>query len=150
MLDPNRRLRSHKELQRDAIRQASTYAHFSQNQALYMNRAVGTRLSAYEWAVADYFGKPKVLQIDSSLWTGAAGQTIRIEARDNLMVLRVYVRVWEKALLLEEGEALESDGEPFIWTYTTHTAIQPKPGIWLDVVAYDLPGNTGQKFLVVK
>jgi hypothetical protein len=150
MLDPSRRLRSHKELQRDAIRRASTYAHFSQNPALYLNKAVGTPLSAYEWAVADYFGKPKVLDIDICRWTGEAGQTIRIQARDNLVVLRVNVKIWENSFLLEEGEAIESETEPVVWTYITHTAIQPKPGIWLDVVAYDLPGNTGQKFLVVK
>jgi hypothetical protein len=88
MLDPKYRLRSHRELQREAIRRASTYAHFSQSQPFYSNKAVGTPFSAYEWAVADYFGKPKVLEIDIQQWTGEAGQTIRIQARDNLMVLR--------------------------------------------------------------
>ena len=150
MLDPNRRLRSHKELQREAIRRASTYAHFSQHQALYLNCSVGTPLSAYEWAFADYLGKPKVLRIDIGEWTGEVGEIIHIEARDNLAVLRVYVKIWEKSLLLEEGEAVESESEPFGWTYFTRTAIQPKPGIWLEVAAYDLPGNKGQKFLVVK
>jgi hypothetical protein len=150
MLDPSRRLRSHKELQRDAIRQASTYAHFSQNQALYSIKAVGTPLSAYEWAVADFFGKPQVLGIDIREWSGEMGQTIRIQARDNLMVLRVCVKIREAGLILEEGEALQSETDPSVWTYKTHTAIAPKPGVWLDVVAYDLPGNTGQKFLVVK
>jgi hypothetical protein len=150
MLDPSRRLRSHKELQREAIRKASTYAHFSQNEALYLNRAVGTPLSAYEWAVADYMGKPKVLGIDICDWTGDIGEMIRIQARDNVVVLRVYVKIWEKSLLLEEGEAVESETEPFGWTYITRSPIQPKPGIWLEAVAYDLPGNRGQKFLVVK
>lgn len=150
MLDPSRRLRSHKELQRDLIRQASTYAHFSQNQPLYLNRAAGTPLSAYEWAVADYFGKPKVQEIDICQWTGEVGQTIRIQARDNLVVLRVCVKIWEKSLLLEEGEAIESETEPCGWTYITRTSIQPNPGVWLEAVAYDLPGNTGQKFLVVR
>ncbi len=89
MLDPSRRLRSHKELQQEAIRQASTYAHFSQDQALYLNRSVGTPLNPYEWAVADYLGKPKVLDIDICGWTGDAGQVIHIQARDNLAVLRV-------------------------------------------------------------
>jgi hypothetical protein len=150
MLDPNRRLHSHREIQREAIRKASTYAHFSQNQALYLNKAVGTRLSAYEWAVADYFGKPKVQQMDIRGWTGEVGQTILIHAQDNLMVLHVYVKIRETSLVLEEGEAKQSKAEPSIWIYTTRTAIQPKPGVWLDVVAYDLPGNTGENFLVVK
>ncbi len=60
------------------------------------------------------------------------------------------MKIWEKALLLEEGEAIESETDPLGWMYITHTAIEPKPGVWLGVTAYDLPGNKGQKFLVVK
>ena len=150
MLDPNRRLLSHREIQREAIRRASTYAHFSQSQPLYLNKAVGTPLNAYEWAVADYFEKPRVLQIDIGEWTGGVGQMIRIEARDSLMVLRVCVKIRDTSFILEEGEAKRNKTEPFGWIYTTRTPIQLKPGIWLDVVAYDLPGNTGENFLVVK
>ena len=150
MLDPNRRLLSHREIQREAIRRASTYAHFSQSQPLYLNKAVGTPLNAYEWAVADYFGKPEVLQIDICQWDGGIGQPIWIQARDNLIVLRVYVKIRDTSLILEEGEAKQSKTDPSLWMYTTSTAIQPKPGVWLDVVAYDLPGNTGENFLVVK
>jgi hypothetical protein len=150
MLDPKYRLRSHRELQREAIRRASTYAHFSQSQPFYLNKAVGTPFSAYEWAVADYFGKPKVLEIDIQQWTGEAGQTIRIQARDNLMVLRVCVKIRETLFILEEGEATQSKTEPSVWMYTTRTPIRPKPGVWLNVVAYDLPGNMGENFLIVK
>src|SRR5215216_4597168 len=132
------------------MRLASTYAHFSESQPFYLNKAVGRPLSAYEWAVTDYFGKPRVMQIDICQWDGAIGQPIWIEARDNLMVLRVYVKIRDTSLILEEGEAKQSKTEPSLWMYTTHTAIQPKPGVWLDVVAYDLPGNTGENFLVVK
>ena len=107
-------------------------------------------MSAYEWALADFFGKPEVLGIDICGWTGEVGQTLRIQARDNLMVLTVSLKIRENGFILEEGEAVESKTEPGIWTYTTRSTIQPKPGIWLDVVAYDLPGNMGQKFLVVK
>jgi hypothetical protein len=150
MLDPKRRLLSQREVQREAIRRASTYAHFSQSQPFYLNKAVGTRLSAYEWAVADYFGKPQVLRIDICQWDGGIGQPIWIQARDNLMVLRVCLKIRDTAFILEEGDAKQSKTDPSLWMYTTRTAVQPKPGVWLDVVAYDLPGNTGENFLVVK
>ena len=150
MLDPRRRLRSHRDLQLEAIRRASTYAHFSQNQPLYLNKAVGTPLCAYEWAVADYFGKPRVGQIDISQWSGGIGQTIRIQATDNLVVLRVHVKICDGACIWEEGDAKQSDTDRSAWLYTTRTALQPGPGVWLDVVAYDLPGNMGENFLVVK
>ena len=41
-------------------------------------------MSAYEWALADFFGKPEVLGIDICGWTGEVGQTLRIQARDYL------------------------------------------------------------------
>jgi hypothetical protein len=150
MLDPKQRLRSHRELQREAIRMASTYAHFSQDQPFYLNKAVNTPFSAYEWAVADYFGKPRVLGIDIGQWTGGAGQAIRIQASDNLMVLRVSLAIRETFYVMEEGDAVQSRTEPSIWTYTTRTPLQPGPGVWLSAAAYDLPGHKGENFLVVK
>lgn len=150
MLDPQGRLLSHRELQRQAIRRASTYAYFSQCEALYLDKSVGTPLSAYEWAIADSFGQPRVLQIDIGGWSGGIGQAIRIQATDNLMVLRVRVKIWDGTRIREEGEATPSQTERSTWIYTTRTALQPRPGVWLDVVASDLPGNTGANFLVVK
>ena len=51
--------------------------------------AAGTAATAYNLAVADYFGKPEILDIDISRWTGQAGQKIYIRAKDNFMVVRV-------------------------------------------------------------
>ena len=130
----------------EAFMQASTYANFAYQQPLYMNRAVGTPLSAYDWAVADYFGKPQVLELDASEWTGGSGQTLRIRARDNVKVLVVRVMILDggqDGQTLEEGEAEQSETDSLLWTYTTRRSVTNKSGSRLDVQAFDLPGNVG-------
>jgi len=139
--------------QQDIIRSASSYAHFSQNQSLYQNKAVGSALSAYQWALADYFGMPEVEEIDVSGWTGEAGQSIVIRARENLIVLHVDVMISEGSAgnsVLESGEAEQSDTDRSLWIYTTSTAVPQQPGICVDVVAYDLPGNRGTGVVELK
>jgi len=130
----------------EAFMQASTYANFAHQQPLYMNRAIGTPLSAYDWAVADYFGKPQVLDLDASEWTGGTGQTIRIRAKDNVRVLAVRVVIrdgGQDGTVLEEGEAEQSETDSLLWTFTTCRSVTHKPGSRLDVLAFDLPGNVG-------
>ena len=148
MFNSNREF-THKA-QQDAIRSASSYAHFSQNQSLYQNKAVGTALSAYQWALADYFGMPEVVEIDISGWTGEIGQSIVIKARDNLMVLHVVVMISEGSdgkSVFEAGEAEQSDTDRSSWIYTTSMVVPQKRGVCIDVIAYDLPGNSGERSL---
>jgi len=130
--------------QHEAIRLASTYANFAQNQTLYAHKAIGTSLSTYAVAMADYFGKPQVLSIDISSWTGEIGQRIHIRARDNVMVLSVRLMIRENndsETTLEAGEAVQSKTDGLLWTYTTTRRVPQTPGTRLEVFAYDLPGN---------
>lgn len=139
--------------QHEAIRLASTFANFAQDQALYQEMACGTPLTAYSLAVQDYLGKPRVISIDISNWSGEIGQAIRIRARDNIMVLsvRVLIRRNEAShIALEEGEARQSADDRLLWTYTTTTRVPYRFGTRVDVSAYDLPGNRARKFLQVK
>ncbi len=136
--------------QHEAIRLASTYASFAQNETLYAHKAIGTSLSAYSVAMADYFGKPQVLGIDISSWTGEIGQRILIRARDNITVLRVRVMIRENSdseSALDAGEAVQSKTDGLLWTYTTTTRVPQTPGTRLDIFAYDLPGNMSTSYL---
>ena len=134
----------------DEIRQAVTYAEFACDQALYRSRAVGTSNTAYNLAVADYLGKPQVLDIDIQGWTGETGQTILVKATDNFLVLSVFLVIREGNNSLEEGEAEQSPSDSLLWKYTTQTPVQRKTGISLDAYAYDLPGNVGEYHLVLR
>lgn len=128
----------------EAVRRAVTYAEYAWDQPVYEYRAVGTPLSAYNLAVADYLGRPQVLDIDVRGWTGGIGQEIRIRAKDNFMVLSVRLAICGTEFLWEEGEATQSESDNLLWIYTTTTPVTREPGLRLEAFAYDLPGNVGE------
>ena len=129
---------------RETVRQAVTYAEFASGQSIYQSRAVGSLQSAYNLAVADYLGKPQIMDIEIHGWTGGVGQTIRLLAKDNFMVLRVHLVIRDSQFVWEAGETEQSESNKLIWTYITRTPVERKPGLWLEACAYDLPGNTGE------
>jgi hypothetical protein len=47
----------------------------------------------------------------------------------------------------EEGEAVQSELDGLMWTYTTTTIVPMTPAPRLDASAQDLPGNVGAKAL---
>ena len=139
----NRSLTGSKKSMQKAVRQAVTYAEFAWEQPLYQNKAVGTSISADNLAVADFLGKPRVLDIDLRGWGQGAGQRIQVWAEDNVMVLSVRVVIREGECILEEGEAVQSETDRLLWNYKIKSFIDRKPGLHLDAFAYDLPGNVG-------
>ncbi|HEX5837430.1 MAG TPA: hypothetical protein VFY26_06340 [Anaerolineales bacterium] len=130
--------------QRETVRNAVTYAEFASGQAIYQSRAVGSPISAYNLAVADYLGKPQIMDIEIRGWTGGIGQTIRLLAKDNFMVLRVHLVIRDSQFVWEAGEAEQSESNKLIWTYITRAPVEREPGLWLEAYAYDLPGNIGE------
>lgn len=129
---------------RKIVRQAVTYAEFACDQPIYQVKALGTSNTPYLLAVADYLKKPKVLDIDLRDWSEGAGQKIHIQARDDFMVLHVRLVIREVDCVLEEGEAVQSETDSLVWTYTTRTYVAREPGLSLAAYAYDLPGNVGE------
>jgi hypothetical protein len=108
-----------------------------------IERANAANSTAYNMAVADWFGKPEILALDASGWTGEIGQTIRIEAQDDTKVTRVTVVIHNNGTVLEQGEAVPAGTGGSLWSYVTTTQVTPAQGILLDANAYDLPGNFG-------
>lgn len=132
--------------QQEAFKQAIIYAKVARTQPLYIALAKGTPKTAYNIAVEDWFEEPQVLNIDISSWTGQIGQEIRVKAQDNIKVARVHVMIREdntSTTPLEEGDAVPSDTDGLLWTYTSQTLVTQTPRTRLDVSAYDLPGNFG-------
>ena len=118
------------------------YAHFAKTQDVYLNLECETGVSAYTHAIADWFGRPKVLQLDLDGWTGDIGQTIRVKARDNILVAAVTVVIRDaQKNFLEMGEAVRSEaGSPW-WNYTTQTCVNMSPFPTVAAIIQDLPGN---------
>ena len=150
--DPEREYTDSQKKHQALFRRATTYAKLAQNQPAYRQKAAGTGATAYNLAVADYFGKPEILDIDISMWTGQPGQKIYIKAQDNFMVVRARLVIRpnsEDYDALDGGAAIQSTTNGLLWEFTTTQTIELAPGMQLDAYAYDLPGNLGKDSLVL-
>ncbi len=97
--------------QQEAFHNAIAYAKSAKDENIYLTKAQGTTLSAFNVAVADWFNAPEVLEIDTENWTGAVGQVIRVKAQDDIQVTRVHVQIADtQGNFLEEGAAVQADG----------------------------------------
>ena len=96
----------HQETFRHAIRYAKTV----KNDDLYIKKAAGTSMTPFNAAVADFFRKPTILEIDTSEWQGRAGNEIWVEAVDDTLVTKVHVTISDpNGAVLEEGNAQRAD-----------------------------------------
>lgn len=143
MFDDSRKQSETQKTDPGAVREGTTYASFAQTQEVYINKAKRTGATAYYLALADWFGAPRVTEINVDDWTGEIGQTIRVKARDNVLVARVSVLIRDAGEnLLEMGEAVQSEAGSAWWTYTTKSLVPMMPFPIVEVTAYDLPGNS--------
>jgi hypothetical protein len=126
----------------NAFRAAATYAAFAWMQDVYVRRAEDTRTTAYDLALIDWFGKPKIFEIDMDSWTGKIGQIVRVKARDNVMIARVAIVIRDaQGNILEAGEAVRSETGSAWWAYTTRSPVPMTPFPGVEAIAWDLPGN---------
>lgn len=125
-----------------AVRDAALYACFAENLEAYICRAQELGTTAYALAVADWYEAPRVLEIDVDGWAGDAGETIRVKARDNVMVASVTLVIRDPhGQILEMGEALQSEAGSAWWNYTTRSLIPTTPFPRVQAIALDLSGN---------
>lgn len=142
MFDDSRECTETQETHQDALREATTHANFAQRQEAYLNKARGNAATAYSLALIDWFGAPKVLEINVDEWTGEVGETIRVKARDNVMVAGVTVIIRDvNDNLLEMGEAVQSEAGSAWWNYTTRSRVTTPRFPTVEAAARDLCGN---------
>lgn len=128
--------------QQGSFREAMLYAKSAvKREPIYAELAEGTPRTAYNIAISDWFHPPEVRAIDLSGWTGQAGESIRIKAEDDVMVVRVTVAIVDgEDEVIEQGEAEQVDGVWWVYT-TTRAALGSARVIG---VAEDLAGHVGQ------
>jgi hypothetical protein len=129
--------------QQEAFRQATVYAKVAKDQPIYVERAKGTESTSYNLAVADWFRVPQVLDIDISNWTGQVGETIHVKAKDDTKVTSVHLIFRNSDIIVEEGDAVQSDTDGLLWIYTTQTVAPNVSPLFLAATARDMPGNIG-------
>lgn len=128
---------------REFLREAVNFAQMAVEEEVYINKAREMGTTAYNIAIVDWLGAPKVLEIDVDNWTGDVGQVIRVKAKDNVMVAAVTVVIRDaNERMLEEGVAVQSGNGSAWWDYTTRSRIKMIPFPIVEVTARDLPGNT--------
>lgn len=132
------------EAQRERFKRAAAWAHSTLADPLlktkYTNLARTRNVSPFALCVQDYLVPPRIHTVDLSLYTGGAGQPIRILATDPAGVESVRVSILAAdGGLVEQGDAVRQPGD--VWLYTT-TATVPTGQAWtVTVAAADRPGN---------
>lgn len=121
-----------------SFREAALYASEAQREEIYLAKAKGKAKSPYNVALADWFRKPRILQVNQSGWSGGSSGLIRVQALDDVKVAQVSVRISdETGVTLEEGPAVEAGAS--WWEYTTRSSFSGR--LIVTVSAKDLPGN---------
>lgn len=115
------------------IKQASAYAKVAYKEnPIYAIKAEGTRMNAYNVALADWMHPPVIRSMSLH-----SGSLIRVEATDDVQVTHVIVTVLDgQGQRLEQGEANLEQG--IWWEY------RPSHQGRIRVEACDLAGNTAQ------
>ena len=140
-------LTPHQEKAKARFKRAVLYAKRQINdpvlKAFYQPRPSSRFTSAYAAAVGDFLSTPKVHEIDTTRYGGAAGDEILLKATDQEFGLSsVRIAVFSAAdVLLEEGDpVLQSDAaEDYVYTVTVVNNILP--GTRIVVTVRDRPGN---------
>lgn len=131
-----------KRTPQSSFRAAARYATLAHRQDVYIHKARRTDVTAYSLALADWFSKPEVLQIDLDAWTGDMAETIRVKARDNVRVTGVLVVIRDgQGDVIEMGEAEQSSVDPAWWIYTTRGMVSPSHSPGVEAIAQNVAGN---------
>jgi len=128
--------------QQQAFREAVAYGQAKKGEGVYIAKANGGSKSPYNLAVADWFNRPEILEIDLSGWVNGDGGTIRVRALDDVKVEGVKVTIAdETGTFLEEGEASATGA--LWWEYNTAQAAANNMRV--TVAARDLPGHVTER-----
>ena len=100
-------------------------------------------MGAYQFFLRDFMHAPAVEEIDTSNYSGRAGDRIQIEATDDTGVVAVQIQVTDmNGGWIEEGVAeLEGSG----WIYVATKSLAAGLTVSIKAIANDRPGNTGTR-----
>jgi len=114
------------------FKEAAAYARSAaRTQPIYAQLAAGTMKNAYNVALGDWFNPPVIHRVERQ------GETVRIQASDDVMVTSVQVMVLdEQGKVVEKGEAIKGKGDWWVYVPTVEGKVV--------VEARDLAGNKVQ------
>jgi hypothetical protein len=101
--------------------------------------------TAFLVALSDYLVAPKVRQINALEYTGNAGDSIVVHAKDDFMVTSVKVTITgSDGSVIEKGDAVQDPIKFIQWKYTATVANLSLVGTTIKAVAEDNAGNLGR------
>ena len=125
-----------------AVRDAAVYASFAEKHEVYIKKAEEMGSTPYAVAISDWYSAPRVLEINIDRWTGNPDETIRVKARDTVMVASVMLVIRDaQGQVLEMGEAVLSEAGSAWWNYISQSLVPLEPFPTVQAIAFDLPGN---------
>ncbi len=137
--DEDRTFSLAQQVQHQAFREATAYAKDQKDNPIYLAKAEGTPMNAYNVAVADWFNRPQILEVDLTAWHGAAGEAIRMRVQDDVLVAGVTVTISDgDESVLESGQATERSA---LWWEYAPTGDFSGQQVTLTIAARDLPGH---------
>ncbi|RKD12390.1 hypothetical protein BCY91_12125 [Pelobium manganitolerans] len=127
------------------FKEAAIYAKSAVQNPLYKTlyqSLAGNGKTAYNIAFADYFKPPVLSKANTSAYTGLAGQTLTVQALDDVKVEAVSIEIKQvDGTILESGAAaLLPNG--LDWQYQTTAVNATIAGTIITFIATDIPGNS--------
>jgi hypothetical protein len=125
------------------FQEAAAYAKAAaKNQPIYAELAAGTMKNAYNIALSDWFHPPEILACELANWTGQAGDIVRIQAVDDVVVREMQVVfVDEQGEEIMRGEATLVD--EIWWQFVASGSLED--AYQVIVTVEDLAGNVSEK-----
>lgn len=126
----------------EAVHYAKAALKVPEIRAVYEAKArTKPRESAFNVAVADFFGAPRIRTVQTEGYTGQPQSSIVIRAIDDVKVAAVYVTIQDPdGVVVEQGAAVQQEME-LDWMYKATATLATLEGSILTIRVSDLPGN---------
>lgn len=136
---------AHQQRFREAAQYGKRALANPEKQAVYAAAARERHQPIFSLVVADFFNEPVVDHVDTSGYTGQAGQVIGVQAQDDVLVQAVSVTLTDgNGVVLEAGAAQVDPEDNGYWTYTTTASANGAALVRIGAAATDMPGHVGQ------
>lgn len=115
--------------------------------AEYRARTKGMQ-RAHNVAIADFYHSPEIRNIDIKTFRGREGDSVIIQAVDDFKVVRVTVAITDANDVVQvTGDAVQKDERT--WEFKLTKTLPSTQGARMIVRAWDKPGNTDEKVVVL-
>jgi hypothetical protein len=131
---------------RERFKEATSFAKYAMAdpllRAFYEPIARERDMTVYTLAVADFLHEPEFKPLDLSKYQGKIGDTIVIQAMDDLGMAEVNVMISsDTGALIESGKAVEIGARSGKWVYIATAPVASGSNVFIEVTGTDHANN---------